>query len=136
MNKRSLARQGSGKTGLLIIIFSLLILGGGAYFFTRPSEPVDIPQRESGVYEYFWGNGCPHCAVVAEFFDSSDKDEKVNLKKYEVWYNKTNAKIMEDRFNSCPNKPAASQMAVPFLVTPEGECLVGDEPIINLFKSF
>lgn len=122
------------KAGLLIIIFSFLILGGGAYFFTRSSKPVEIPQKEANSYEYFWGNGCPHCAVVAEFFNSSDKDEKIKLVKYEVWYDRTNAKIMEDRFSKCDPKPQGA-MAVPFMVTPDGKCLVGDQPIIELFKS-
>lgn len=123
------------KTGLLIIIFSLLILGGGAYFLTKPQKPIDIPQKEAETYEYFWGNGCPHCAVVTEFFDSSDKDEKVKLVKYEVWYDKTNAKIMEDRYNKCNPKPEGI-MSVPFMITPEEKCLVGDQPIIDLFKNF
>lgn len=123
------------KAGLLIIISSLLILGGGAYFLTKPQKQIDIPQKETDSYEYFWGNGCPHCKVVADFFDSSDKDEKIKLVKYEVWYDKTNAKIMEDRFSKCDPVPPKSQMAVPFMVTPEGKCLVGAEPIIELFKS-
>ena len=67
------------KVGIIIIISSLLILAGGAYFFTKQGKPVEIPQKETNSYEYFWGNGCPHCAKVAEFFDSSDKDEKVKL---------------------------------------------------------
>ena len=122
------------KVGVIIIISSLLILGGGAYFFTKPEKLVEIPQKEADSYEYFWGNGCPHCAVVAEFFNSSDKDEKVKLVKYEVWYDKNNAKIMEDRYNKCDPKPQG-QMSVPFMVTPDGKCLVGDAPIIELFKN-
>lgn len=120
--------------GILIIISSLLILGGGAFFFTKSGKPADIPQRVAGTYEYFWGNGCPHCTKVAEFFDSSDKDESVKLTKYEVWYDKNNAKMMEDRYNKCDPKPTGA-MSVPFLVTPEGKCLVGDQPIIDLFTS-
>lgn len=42
---------------------------------------------------------------------------------------------MEDRFNQCKDTLDSGQMAVPFLVTPEGKCLVGDTPIIELFKS-
>lgn len=122
------------KAGIIIIVSSLLLLIGGAFFFTKPQKAVEIPTKEANSYEYFWGNGCPHCAAVAEFFNSSDKDEKVKLIKYEVWYNKTNAAIMEERFSKCDPKPKAS-MAVPFMVTPDGKCLMGDEPIINLFKS-
>ena len=122
------------KVGIIIIISSLLILAGGAYFFTKQGKPVEIPQKETNSYEYFWGNGCPHCAKVAEFFDSSYKDEKVKLVKYEVWYDKTNAKIMQDRFNKCSPKPEGA-MAVPFMVTPDGKCIMGDIPIIELFNN-
>jgi glutaredoxin len=122
------------KFGIIIIVATVLILGGGAYLLAKPAKPIDIPQGEANVYEYFWGNGCPHCEVVQDFLDSWDKKDTINLKKYEVWYDKTNAKIMEARYNSCSKKPQG-QMSVPFLITPKGECLVGDEPIIELFKS-
>jgi thiol-disulfide isomerase/thioredoxin len=123
------------KLGILIIISSLLILGGGAYFFTRQEKPVNIPTRDQTVYEYFWGNGCPHCAAVQEFFDSWDKIDSVKIIKREVWYDKNNSSIMQDRFNKCDPKPASAQMSVPFMVTPDGKCLTGSTPIINLFKS-
>ncbi|HLD92271.1 MAG TPA: hypothetical protein VI795_02645 [Patescibacteria group bacterium] len=122
------------KFGIIVIIVTVLILGGGAYFLTKPQKPVDVPQREANVYEYYWGNGCPHCKVVEDFINSWDKKNTIKLTKYEVWYDKVNAKIMEDRYNSCTEKPQ-DQMAVPFLITPDGKCLVGDGPIIDLFKS-
>lgn len=122
------------KFGIIAIIVTILILGGGAYLLTKPQKPVDVPQREANVYEYFWGNGCPHCKVVQDFFDSWDKKDTIKLTKYEVWYDKANEKIMENRYNSCSERPQG-QMKVPFMITPDGECLVGDEPIINLFKS-
>lgn len=122
------------KFGIIAIVVTILILGGGAYFLTKPAKPIDIPQREANVYEYFWGNGCPHCKVVQDFLDTWDKKDTIKLTKYEVWYDKANAKIMEARYNSCLEKPQG-QMAVPFMITPDGKCLVGDEPIINLFKS-
>lgn len=122
------------KFGIVAIVVTVLILGLGAYFLTKPQKQVDIPQREANVYEYFWGNGCPHCKVVQDFLDTWDKKDTIKLTKYEVWYDKANAKIMEARYNNCSEKPQG-QMAVPFMVTPDGKCLVGDEPIINLFKS-
>lgn len=46
---------------------------------------------------FFWGNGCPHCEDEQKFFDSIKEEyhDKFNLYKYEVWYNKNNAKILE-----------------------------------------
>ncbi len=123
------------KFGIIVVAITILILGGGAYFMTRPEKSVVIPEKEAGTYEYYWGNGCPHCAVVQEFFDKWEKKDSIKLKKYEVWYDKSNAKIMEDRFNKCNPVPPKSQMAVPFLVTPDGKCLVGDSPIVEYYKS-
>ena len=79
-----------------------------------------------------WGNGCPHCEVVDEFLVTWEGKDKVAVEKREVWYNKTNAQIMAVRAEDCGI--AKSDLAVPFLVTPDGKCLLGDEPIINLFK--
>ncbi len=123
------------KLGVGIIITTIVLLLGGGYFLTKPQESTQVPPRDTTEYEYFWGNGCPHCAKVQEFFDSWEKKDSVKINKREVWYNKMNQKIMEDRFNNCSPKPNSSQMAVPFMVTPDGKCLVGDTPIIELFKS-
>lgn len=123
------------KTGIIAIIVTIIILVGGAFLIAKPEAPTVIPEREVGVYEYFWGNGCPHCAIVAEFYDKWEKKDSIKINKYEVWYDKNNAKIMEDRFSKCNPVPPKSQMAVPFLVTPDGKCLVGDTPIIDIYKS-
>lgn len=120
------------KIGIILITVTLLFLFGGAYIFTRPTE---IPPREDNTYEYFWGNGCPHCKNVDDFVATWNKKDSITIKKFEVWNNPKNAEIMKDRYNSCNPKPASSQMAVPFLVTPDGKCLMGDTPIIDLYKS-
>ncbi len=123
------------KIVIFAIIATVLILGGGAFLMTKPEKPVVIPEKEAGTYEYFWGNGCPHCAAVQEFYDKWEKKDTVKIKKFEVWYDKANAKIMEERFNKCNPVPPKSEMAVPFLVTPDGKCLIGDTPIIDHYKS-
>lgn len=133
MNKHNIP-QGN-KFGIIATIVTIILLVGGAYLFTRPEKPVVIPEKEAGTYEYFWGNGCPHCAAVQEFYDKWDKKDSIKIKKYEVWYDKTNEKIMESRFNSCNPKPSDSGMAVPLLVAPDGKCYMGDSPIIDLYKS-
>jgi len=84
-------------------------------------------------YEYFWGNGCPHCAKVEEFLNSWDKKDKIQIDKKEVWYDKSNASLMAQRANHC-NIPS-DQLGVPLLFTPDGKCLIGDQPIIEYFKS-
>ena len=94
------------------------------------SQPNQTPPPSS--YEYFWGDGCPHCAVVEEFFQSWGGKDKVQIDKKEVWSNRANATLMRERAQYC-GIPLGS-LGVPMLFTPEGKCFNGDEPIINFFK--
>ena len=118
------------KFGLIAIVATIIILTGGVYLFSRGSKPPIVPPVSG--YEYYWGNGCPHCEVVDEFFETWEGKDKVTIEKREVWYNKTNAGIMQTRADVCGI--ARSDLAVPLLVTPEAKCIEGDEPIINFFK--
>lgn len=122
------------KFPLIAILVTLFIFIGGVLFFTREQktqEPVNFGEVTS--YEYFWGNGCPHCKNVDEFLSSWDKKDEVKIDKYEVWYNKANQQRLIERAKNCPTND--SQMGVPFMVTPDGQCLSGDTPIIEHFKS-
>lgn len=116
------------KFGIIAILITLFILGGGTYLFSRQK---DTPP--STTYEYFWGNGCPQCKNVEDFFSSWDKKDKFQVTKYEVWNSTKNAARVAQRAKTCGITP--SGMGVPFLATPEGKCLVGDQPIIDHFKN-
>ena len=121
------------KKYFLLIIASATILLGGVFFFSRNSGSSTTTPPPITSYEYFWGDGCPHCANVEEFMKTWDKKNQTNIQKLEVWYNKENAKLMQERAKACGIEP--SGMGVPLLVTPEGKCLTGDTSIIELFKS-
>jgi hypothetical protein len=128
------------RTIAITLISTLAIIVFGAYLFSRQSDPKDqttnsasIPQQEAGVYEYYWGLGCPHCEIVAKFMESWDKKDKINIKKFEVWNNKENASVMLDRAEKCNIKK--NELGVPFMVDPSGKCFYGDQPIIDLLKS-
>lgn len=116
------------KTGILLILGTILIMFGGAYLFSKPTQVPAI----SG-YEYFWGDGCPHCKIVADFMETWSGKDKINIKKLEVWNNTKNAALMNERAKNC--NVVRTQMGVPFMVTPDGKCLMGDQPIIEHFKS-
>lgn len=121
----------TSKFGLLAIIITVLILGGGAYFATKNNSKV-VPAPEPNTYEYFWGDGCPHCKIVADFMETWSGKDKIKIKKLEVWNNTQNAALMNERAKVC-NIPR-TEMGVPFMITPEGKCLSGDQPIIEHFK--
>lgn len=116
------------KTSIILIVVTVMTLFGGAYLF---SKPVEIPALSG--YEYYWGDGCPHCKIVADFMETWSGKDKINIKKLEVWNNTKNASLMNERAKTC--NVVRTQMGVPFMVTPDGKCLMGDQPIIEHFKS-
>lgn len=120
------------KFGIIAAAATFLIIIGGVFIMGRPQKSA-VPSPEPGTYEYFWGDGCPHCAVVDEFVKTWEKKDSINIKKMEVWYNRENAQIMADRAAKCGIKKEG--MGVPLLYTPNGKCLTGDGPIIELYKS-
>lgn len=46
---------------------------------------------------FFYGDGCPHCALEKEFFASVEEEygKYYNLHMFEVWYNEENAKMLD-----------------------------------------
>lgn len=114
-----------------LLLVTLLLILGGVFLFSKEklvSEPSSLPSS----YEYFWGDGCPHCANVEEFLSSWEGREKVSIDKKEVWSDKKNALLMRDRATYC--KLPLNTLGVPFMFTPEGKCIEGDVAIIELFK--
>lgn len=120
------------KFGIIAIIATVFLLGGGAYLATKGnSKP--IPTPEPNTYQYFWGNGCPHCENVAKFEETWSGKDKIKITKLEVWNNAANARVMAERAKVCGIKQ--SELAVPLMITPENKCLMGDTPIIDQLKS-
>ena len=114
---------------IIITLVTVVIIVGGIKLFTKPEAPLPSPTS----YELYVGEGCPHCKIVEDFLAGWEGKDKVKIDQKEVWYNKENASIMQRRAKACGISP--SSMGVPFMVTPEGKCLDGDEPIISHFKS-
>jgi thiol-disulfide isomerase/thioredoxin len=54
----------------------------------------------------FYGTECVHCRVMAPLIEKLEKEEKVKIKKIEVWHNEANARLMQqiDR-NFCGGVP-------------------------------
>ncbi len=115
------------------IIATLVVVIGGIFLISKSQKSSPVPTPAPNTYEYFWGDGCPHCAKVEEFMNSWDKKDKIKLTKMEVWKNLDNARIMDARAKACGIPK--DQLGVPLLYTPDGKCLIGDGPIIDLFKS-
>ena len=119
---------------LLIGFVSILIIIGGVFIFSNNSKDVaeTTPPNLPDSYEYYWGEGCPHCANVEEFIGTWENKDKVQIDKKEVYKDQANIALFKSRVEYCglPN----NQVGVPFLFTPDGECVVGDTPIIERLK--
>ena len=66
--------------------------------FAKMTES-DIKSSEDKVNIYiFWGDGCPHCKHLAEFFNQhrSEVEKIANLYTLEVWKNSDNLTLMKN----------------------------------------
>lgn len=117
-------------TGLILLV----VFGLGFLYIAnnQPQKPNVASQTPQG-YEYFWGDGCPHCANVSDFLSNWSGLDKISLTKLEVWKNRDNAETLQKRASSCGI--ADDKVGVPFLYTPDGKCIVGDQPIISYFQN-
>ena len=79
----------------------------------------------------FYGDGCPHCAIVEGYINENKIQNKISFAQKEVYYNQNNAKELEAKAKIC-GLPTDS-IGVPFLWNGE-DCLIGDQDIINFFK--
>ena len=110
-----------------IIAATIIIMIGGLLVVSKDTKPLEPPTN----YEYYWGDGCPHCAKVATFMDTWENKDKIDITKYEVWNNAGNASRMGQRAKECN----LTDVGVPLLVKPDGSCVNGDEPIIEYFTN-
>ena len=121
------------KKSIIFIVITIVIIIAGVFLFSNKKTTPTIPAPLPISNEYFWGDGCPHCTTVEEFLTTWERKDKINIDKKEVWKNKANAKLMSQRATYC--ELDKKKLGVPFLFTPEGICISGDEPIIEYFKS-
>ena len=118
------------------ILFCLVSLGS-IYLITnnKPSaeatENNSIVQESSGII-LFYGDGCPHCAIVEEFVEQNNIEEKVSFSKKEVYYNQQNASELGVKAKVCGM--STDFIGVPFLWD-GSKCYVGDQDIVEFFKN-
>jgi len=96
------------------------------------SKPASQENQQSSQIILFYGDGCPHCALVEEYVNQNGVEAKAPFVKKEVYYNKQNASELAEKAAAC-GMPTDS-IGVPFLWDGT-KCLVGDQPIIDFFKA-
>jgi len=88
-------------------------------------------QIEKSQIILFYGDGCPHCAIVEDYIKENSIGDKISFAQKEVYYNQNNAKELTEKARIC-GLPTDS-IGVPFLWDGE-KCFIGDQDIINFFK--
>lgn len=84
-----------------------------------------VSAKEATLY-FFYGDGCPHCAKEKVFLNEmEDKYEDLTIKRYEVFGNVENSKLME----TYKQKLDVSGKGVPFTV-------VGDSYLYGYMESY
>ena len=73
---------------IIIFLFSL------AFFFL----PQLIHAQEPKIY-YFWGQGCPHCAQVNQYFEEKGFYDKYPIEKKEIYFNHENATLLNEYYD-------------------------------------
>lgn len=81
---------------------------------------------------FFYGDTCPHCANVEEFFVENKVEEKISFEKREVYNSAANAKLLAERAAVC--SISQEDLGVPLLWTGK-DCIRGDTDIIKYFKN-
>jgi len=81
---------------------------------------------------FYYGNTCPHCEIVEEWFQDNQVEEKMTFQKKEVYDNQANANELTKVAVSCGLD--ANSIGVPFLYS-EGKCLIGSPDIIEYFAN-
>jgi glutaredoxin len=94
-------------------------------------EPTGKESQEVSQIILFYGNGCPHCAIVEKYIEENNIKNKISFAEKEVYYNQANAKELEAKAKIC-GLPTDS-IGVPFLWN-GGTCLIGDKDIVNFLK--
>ena len=117
---------------VVVLIFSIFAIGQKKEKnkVTIGNADVVINQQINKII-FFYGDGCPHCAKVEEYFKENNVQNKISFTQKEVYYNKNNASELASKAKICGL--TTNSIGVPFLWTGK-KCLIGDENIINFFK--
>lgn len=90
-----------------------------------------MAQQYDDVY-FFYGQGCPHCANVEEYFEENGLIQKYDIQYKEIYFNSENALFFNQVMDEF--RIPLAQRGVPTLVIGE-KFIVGDQPIIAYFTS-
>ena len=116
----------------LVLIFSFFALSQEKdKSQPQANELTSQENQQSSQIILFYGDGCPHCAIVEEYIKENSIGDKISFAQKEVYYNQNNAKELGAKAKIC--ELPTDSIGVPFLWDGK-DCLIGDQDIINFFK--
>ena len=86
--------------------------------------------HESTVY-FFYGQGCPHCAIVENYFEENRMYDAYAIDAREIYFNRENALLYTNLMSELG--VPREERGVPAVVMGE-TVIVGDQPIISRFE--
>jgi glutaredoxin len=128
-----------------IIVVFVGVAGLGIYFASKSDsnkseksekteEVVDTSNAKDIGAIFFYGSTCPHCKKVEDYFKTNKVEEKIKVDQKEIYGDKSNATLMQEKLKLCKDLTEDDKGGVPFLYTPD-KCILGDQPIIDFFNA-
>ncbi|OGI34480.1 MAG: hypothetical protein A2259_01030 [Candidatus Moranbacteria bacterium RIFOXYA2_FULL_43_15] len=93
-------------------------------------ESVEAVRDDSKII-FFYGQECPHCKIVEDYFRKNGVSEKIEFSQREVYHSKPNANFMLEKARACGLDE--KKLGVPLLWTEE-KCYIGDKEIVSYFE--
>jgi len=110
------------KRRVLVILGVAAIFIGAIIYATRPATMI-----------LFYSDSCSHCRNVEAYINTNGIKNKIKFEEKEVSQNQANATLLERRARQC-RLDMTQGVGVPFFFDGD-KCLMGDEPIIDYFKT-
>lgn len=112
-----------------IVVVLVAVLAIGFFVFWHKEAPAANQNADIILY---YGNGCPHCAAVEKYISDNGITAKISFAQKEVYGNTSNRNELVKKAEGCGLD--TSKIGIP-LLWDKGKCYVGDEDIINYFKT-
>lgn len=109
------------KTGLVIL--GIILIFAGAIIYAKSRTTMIL----------FYSTSCPHCKNVEAYISENGIKDKIKFDEKEVSQSQANATLLESKARQC-GLDMTQGIGVPFFFDGK-DCLMGDEPIINYFKT-
>lgn len=114
---------------LIAGLMSLVVIGSNNKEKQLAQEKLEALKNSEPIFYY--GNTCPHCKDVEEWFKANKIEEKIKFSQKEVYDDRQNAAELTKVAASCGMD--TNNIGVPFLYA-DNKCLVGSPDIIKYFS--